>query len=183
MVDWKEGHKSECGGAGVDKDRVSCKLFSQFELVIEGEPHNERNVDEKEEMRKFEELESGGKIGTMSDVAECDMEQYAICDSDKAFTRFKERIADNSDQVLRYERGGQPLWIANEPKPDFIPECEYCMRPRQYEFQIMPQMLTALHENELDFGVIVVYSCTDSCTEGIAYKNEFVFKQDVSTNC
>ncbi|KAJ8963929.1 hypothetical protein NQ314_005258 [Rhamnusium bicolor] len=72
-----------------------------------------------------------------------------------------------------------PLWIAREPVPDNIPNCDYCGGPRRFEFQIMPQLLSILKENDLDWGVIAVYTCLDSCVADNSYKEEFVFKQDV----
>jgi pre-rRNA-processing protein TSR4 len=180
VVDWKEGHKGECEGDA--SQRVSSKLFAQFEVVIEAEEVKEKRVDESEELDKYRQLERDGKTGTMRDLSDGDIEKYAVSDSDKVFTQFKERIGDNGEQILRYERGGAPLWIAREPTPESVPECEYCGAPRQFEFQIMPQILSVLHENELDVGVLVVYTCSRSCTSGDDYKSEFVFKQDVALN-
>ena len=38
-------------------------------------------------------------------------------------------------QVLRYRKGGEPLWIAKTPKPVKVPEC-LCGAKRQFEFQV-----------------------------------------------
>ncbi|XP_975337.2 programmed cell death protein 2 [Tribolium castaneum] len=176
VLDWKQGHKSECEKGGTPG--ISSKLFPESIIVTEPEEIDEKSVDESEEVEKFNQLEREGKTGTMSDVSDKELEKY-VCDSDKAFIRFKKRIGDNNDQILRYERGGEPLWIASDPKPDKVPNCEYCGNPRQYEFQIMPQLFFVLHENDLDVGIIIVYTCKESCVAGDNYKKEFVFKQDV----
>jgi Programmed cell death protein 2, C-terminal putative domain. len=57
---------------------------------------------------------------------------------DKSFSKFSERISKNPDQVLRYDRGGKPLWISSDhiPIDDDIPHCEYCGEKRQFEFQV-----------------------------------------------
>ena len=61
-------------------------------------------------------------------------------------------------QVLRYARGGKPLWISDRdqlpppPVPPLapaaggaaVPRCEYCDGPREFEFQVMPQLLHSL---------------------------------------
>lgn len=177
VLDWKEGHKKECGSGEVS--RVSARLFPQSVIVTELEEVGEKVVNEREEFEKFNQLEREGKTGP-SDLSDKDLEKFAVCESDKAFECFKKRIGDNNDQILRYKRGGEPLWIAKEPKPSGIPDCEYCGSPRQFEFQIMPQLFFILHENDLDVGVIVVYTCKNSCITGDNYKKEFVFRQDVA---
>lgn len=105
-------------------------------------------------------------------------------------------------QVIRYDRGGQPLWISgkNVLADDKIPNCELCSSKRIFEFQvkitvsfmiifadrpftsssqIMPQLLNSLKCPALDWGIINVYTCENSCNLSDVYAKEFVFKQDV----
>lgn len=112
-----------------------------------------------------------------------DLEAHASSENDKVFAKFKKRISHYPEQVIRYDRGGEPLYIAEKPLPTNIPDCEYCGVPREFEFQIMPQLLYELKEHDIDWGVLLVYTCRDSCKgESInSYKNEFVFRQDVSS--
>ncbi|KAF5302831.1 hypothetical protein FQA39_LY02011 [Lamprigera yunnana] len=180
VIHWKEIHRMSCNKE--EDTRPSKLLFTEFELLIEEEVVERSQVEENKALEEYKQLENEGKLGTMAHVNEVDIEAHASVDQDIAFSRFRKRIARNSDQVLRYERDGTPLWIAIDPKPLQIPDCEYCNAPRQFEFQIMPQMLSVLNENVLDWGVLVVYSCKNSCTNEGGYKTEFVFKQDVSNN-
>ena len=67
-----------------------------------------------------------------------------------------------------------------------IPNCEICGYKRVFEFQIMPQLLsvlkldTSLNEKSVDWGVLAVYTCENSCSNGSkVYKPEFIWKQDV----
>ncbi|KAF2899911.1 hypothetical protein ILUMI_06275 [Ignelater luminosus] len=180
VLDWKEDHKQNCGTNNLKKVN-SKKLFCEYELAIEPEIKSTHEIDEEKALEEYEQLKEEGKAGTMADVPEADLEAHSAVDEDKTFSQFRKQINDDPDQVLRYERGGNPLWIAKEPKPILIPDCEYCGGPRQFEFQIMPQMLTMLGENELDWGILIVYSCKSSCVNIDGYKKEFVFKQDVSS--
>ncbi len=43
-------------------------------------------------------------------------------------------------------QGGVPLWIGphNLPSPADIPHCERCGAPREFEFQVMPQLLSLI---------------------------------------
>lgn len=43
----------------------------------------------------------------------------------------------------------------------------------------MPQLLNHLKHADLDWGVIVVYTCKASCTGGSKYLKEFAYKQDL----
>lgn len=64
--------------------------------------------------------------------------QKVTSPEDKQFSKFTSRIKQNPDQVLRYDRGGIPLWISSHhiPNEDNIPCCQYCGKHRQFEFQV-----------------------------------------------
>ncbi|XP_023012957.2 zinc finger protein RP-8 [Leptinotarsa decemlineata] len=180
VLDWKSGHKKECTSSP-NSIRLSTILFPEFEINTEMEELEEEPATnkEEEELEKFKVLEIEGKAGTMPELSEKDLEAHASGTTDEAFEKFHKIVSFNPDQVIRYKVGGEPLWIAKEPLPESIPDCQICGAPRQFEFQIMPQMLTFLRETELDFGVLVVYTCKASCLGDGSYREEFIFKQDV----
>lgn len=179
ILDWKEGHKKECESK-VCNLRTSKMLFDEWEIITETEEISQVHTTDEEELQKFEQLQIEGKTGTMVDTPESDLETHAVSDNDKCFSKFQKRVEHNPDQVIRYKRGGQPLWISADPIPEKIPDCEACKGPRQFEFQIMPQMLSYLKEVDIDWGILAVYTCKHSCSEGSDYKEEFIFKQDVT---
>lgn len=43
----------------------------------------------------------------------------------------------------------------------------------------MPQMLNSLKNYDLDWGVILVYTCKNDCDVNSKYVKEFCFKQDI----
>lgn len=178
VLDWKEGHKAECK-TNNKSNRESKLLFPQKEIVIESESLQKCESNEEKELEKFKKLEDEGKTGTLNDISETELDAHATSDEDKVFSKFKKRVAENPEQILRYERNGTPLWIAAEPVPETLPNCA-CGASRQFEFQIMPQLLSLLNENELDWGVIAIYTCSKNCNIIEGYKEEFVFKQDVT---
>lgn len=76
-----------------------------------------------------------------------------------------------------------PLWVSQKHRPAAaapaetaapaeatIPPCQHCGAPRDFEFQLMPQLLsnfdskTAAACAHLDFGTIAVYTCSRSCS-------------------
>lgn len=68
---------------------------------------------------------------------------------------FQTRVAMEPRQVLRYEYRAHPLWCTF-PFPDcrLVPHCELCGKPRVFEMQLMPALLSLLpslegeHRNE-----------------------------------
>jgi pre-rRNA-processing protein TSR4 len=90
------------------------------------------------------------------------------------------RSVDNPDP--------EPLWTNASTKPALIPMCERCGSERTFEFQIMPQLLNYLKLNELDpdsldFGTLIVYTCSKSCkipAEMAFGQEEYLWRQDFS---
>lgn len=82
-----------------------------------------------------------------------------------------------------------PLWVSQKHRPAVaaaavaaatsepkapaeagVPPCQHCGAPRDFEFQLMPQLLsnfdpkTAASAAHLDYGTIAVYTCSRSCS-------------------
>lgn len=84
---------------------------------------------------------------------------------------------------FRYHRDGQPLFVSSKHQPENIPKCKECGGSRQFEFQIMPQLLNHLKVTDnidcLDWGIIAIYTCKNACLPNSKYVEEFIWKQDV----
>ena len=55
---------------------------------------------------------------------------------DKCFLKFKDRIQGYPEQVLRYKKEEDPLWVSDGNMPTSIPNCELCGSKRRFEFQV-----------------------------------------------
>ncbi|KAJ9586227.1 hypothetical protein L9F63_020136 [Diploptera punctata] len=193
IIDWKSNHKAICSKDKKNGNEiVTGVLLPQFEIVIEDEEISEDETcretkTEKERLQEFEHLVQEGKAGTLQgdDSINDELQKMAISLEDKYFSKFTKRVSKMPKQVLRYDRGGKPLWISSDhiPNEDDIPNCEYCGKNRQFEFQILPQMLNYLDldntQKSVDWGVLAIYTCSESCDGGPAYKQEFLWKQDI----
>ncbi|KAI0108759.1 programmed cell death protein 2 [Hypoxylon sp. NC0597] len=116
---------------------------------------------------------------------------------DAAFQRFADRLAQNPEQAIRYEFGGQPLLYS---KTDAVgrllapaasnsngngvktttggaggmPRCTNCGAPRTFEVQLTPHAITELEADEMslegmDWGTIIVGVCERDCqARGVA---------------
>ncbi|XP_053602426.1 programmed cell death protein 2 isoform X2 [Plodia interpunctella] len=198
ILDWQKGHKEQCCALQND---TSCKLsnfmvtesgktilFKEWELLVdEEEEEDQSNIDVNQEMEKLKKMMQEKKAGSLHNVSDSELEQYTkTLPEDKVFNKFSKRVARHPDQVLRYERNGQPLWITGNFDNSIIniPACQYCNGERQFEFQIMPQLLNfidvGIDFNSIDWGVLAVYSCKKSCDLGPSYKEEYMIKQDLS---
>lgn len=161
-IDWKNGHKQKCSieSDGVSRlvllfirlskhclifqpKATSTFLFPEFELVLDAEDGVElsNETDEQSELRRmneYQELIQSGNVNVMPDASDADLMQYAQSVEDVAFGKFKKRIARNNEQVLRYNRGGEPLWISskNTLEQEQVPPCEQCQSKRVFEFQV-----------------------------------------------
>ncbi|XP_041852999.1 programmed cell death protein 2-like [Melanotaenia boesemani] len=90
---------------------------------------------------------------------------------DAAFCRFMKTISLCPEQILRYCRGGKPLFISKPPSnmAELVSACSSCGGPRTFELQLMPALVSLLQgkdggsETELEFGTVLVYTCTNSC--------------------
>lgn len=156
-IDWTLGeHKSVCGkgvktAAGNEKHKY---LLEEFDLVTEREEVPLPNETEKEEdnearrMKEYEEFVEKQKEKESDDLANVPDEEFdkyaSQIDDDKDFNRFKKRIDYDPDQVIRFDRGGVPLWITskNQQNDSDVPACEMCQSPRIFEFQVSTYMRT-----------------------------------------
>lgn len=183
---WKHTHKRECCNQEASKVTTSSFLFPESELVTEPEEEEKREEDTKE--AKEEEEEGSVDCPSLSDsLAETDLEEMAMHETEdnKVFQRFKKRIAPEPHQVVRYSRGGSPLWVSSHhvPTDPDIPPCT-CGAKRTFEFQVMPQLLNSLRVDStgasIDWGTLAVYTCSASCNHDNQYSPEFIWKQDFS---
>ncbi|XP_046330210.2 programmed cell death protein 2-like [Haliotis rufescens] len=187
---WKATHKKKCCKEEDDEVEIPNLLFPQAELVMEEEIQQKdaqaREKSESEKLKEYQDLlKTNTEIGAGLDKDELEKSAVSETEDDKQFAKFKARIATNPDQVLRYDRNGTPLWISasHKPQPSDIPPCS-CGAPRQFEFQILPQLLGYLNVDSvgdsIDWGTLCIYTCFKSCDIGNKYQPEFLWKQDIT---
>lgn len=180
-LDWRLGHKQACAQTDNLDSTVPDHnfLFPEFEIVIETEDEIIPEVVERDDESEI--------IGTMGEAHEEELESMAKHESreDRIFQKFKTKTSLEPEQILRYGRGIAPLWISGEniPQEKDIPDCP-CGAKRLFEFQVMPQLLNYLKADRLgrsvDWGVLAIFTCAESCKLGIGYTEEFVWKQDIT---
>ncbi|KAM9233750.1 programmed cell death protein 2 isoform 2-T2 [Dugong dugon] len=154
-------------------------LFPEYEIVI--------GAEDEAPLEVLEEEDDVEPTGSMGEAFGDELESMAKHESreDKIFQKFKKQIALEPEQILRYGRGAAPIWISGEnvPQEKDIPNCP-CGAKRIFEFQVMPQLLNLLKADSLgtsvDWGVLAIFTCADSCVLGTGYVEEFVWKQDVT---
>ncbi|NWS16789.1 PDCD2 protein, partial [Pachyramphus minor] len=202
-LDWRRGHRRSCGQHPAGDDSVDAIpehnefLFPEYEILIEPEepefpddssidPADEQGaVDTSKDPKEKEELGATGSTALESlDEETLDALAKHETEEDKIFQMFKEKVAAEPEQIIRYCRGGKgPIWVSGENRPEEkdIPNC-LCGAKRIFEFQIMPQLLNHLQVDSLgesiDWGTLAVYTCADNCGGANEYLEEFLWKQD-----
>lgn len=128
--------------------------------------------------------EDGGSTGQKEDK---DVYESTI---DKTFQKFADRLAQNPEQVIRYEFKGQPLLYSKNdtvgkllapshaqnakvaagqgPGGGRMPRCENCGSGRVFEVQLTPHAITELEAEDLslegmEWGTIIVGVCEKDC--------------------
>ena len=93
---------------------------------------------------------------------------------DTTFQKFADRLAQNPEQVIRYEFGGTPLlYSKKDPVGDLltkgrIPGCPNCGAKRTFEVQLTPNAIAELEASELslegmEWGTVIVGVCEGDC--------------------
>lgn len=183
-IDWKYHHKKECQNGSVlctvDANDNHPLLFNEYEIVIEAEPLEDSSKHPTAHSIEYSDVAKSADQQLEKDLLKLDEQKV-----DEYFINFRLRIDREPEQVIRYDLGKEPLWVSSEniPTEEQIPRCS-CGAKRQFEFQVLPQMINYLGVettiDSIDWGTICVFTCADNCTDGNAYKEEFVWKQDFS---
>jgi pre-rRNA-processing protein TSR4 len=110
---------------------------------------------------------------------------------DKTFQKFADRLAQNPEQVIRYEFRGQPLLYSKHDdvgklltssgkettkvtttsvNGNRIPRCENCGAGRVFEVQLTPHAIMELERDEagvdgMEWGTIIVGVCERDCQQ------------------
>ncbi|XP_050419695.1 programmed cell death protein 2 [Adelges cooleyi] len=183
-------HKNVDDRSSSDNNLVVLPEYIINEEADDDEYPDGSSASEDEESNDDENSEVVIPKGSLQDVDNLDealLEMaYGGDQDDEYFEKFKTTIASVPEQIIRYDRLGKPLWVCAKsiPATNDIPPCSYCGKQRQFEFQIMPQVLYYLklpeitNEESFNFGVLAVYTCPDSCSVGSKqYKEEFLWQQ------
>ena len=100
--------------------------------------------------------------------------------TDIDFLIYKNNLLNDPDHVIRYcfHPKTLPMYYSLFGKFDSenIADCEVCGSKRVFEFQVNNTLLNGVEEiSEMDWGIIVVYSCVNSCfVEDKAFVGEVV---------
>ncbi|KAJ2740533.1 hypothetical protein GGI20_005756 [Coemansia sp. BCRC 34301] len=208
VADWDAGHRVQCGHAHAHPQiptpaSYACKLQRLLypEHVIaseeeEGAGQVGADSDDDEASDNDGEDNEGIRPEDMAlvPVTEERVEDSEV-DVDQAFLLFQRRIQKSPDQVIRYTRSSdssEPLFVSDTGKPKMradVPDCELCGAAREFEFQIMPQMLNYMSidsadPTSVDWGTLLIYSCPRSCcstSAASAYTSEVICRQNFSS--
>lgn len=109
---------------------------------------------------------------------------------DTAFIKFQKRLARDPHQILRYapicidtsqnpNHDDLPLWANAKTRPpkEHIGHCIVCKSEKQFELQILPQVIYHL-KSDMDWGSLFIYTCPNLCKNEESYTEECIWKQE-----
>ncbi|KAK9464435.1 programmed cell death protein 2 [Lipomyces arxii] len=171
--------------------------YSSWFVYVENEYL--RNKSERQINQRIEVMASGNAADAGPD------EWSAVPDSssdaiDQVFQKFSDTVADNPEQIVRYDRQGAPLFYTKHDDigrlliskstgvfdSSLIPQCPVCGAERVFELQLMPYAIQVLEQgsgidmiNGMEWGTIMVATCKRDCTpsidkNGVGYAEEWV---------
>lgn len=176
--------------------------FPHYHLDAEGEYlEPETSQLPSSSNSRITELEDEPGSGTTSSAAEKDLYESP---HDKTFDHFTKILAQNPEQVLRYEWSGVPLLynstdgvaarfvlpghqlhqkVKTAGPTKGIPRCESCGSARVFECQLVPNLIFELEKDDdeamsfeggMDWGTILVGSCSKNCGK----EGEVIFREE-----
>ncbi|XP_057308601.1 programmed cell death protein 2-like [Hydractinia symbiolongicarpus] len=76
-------------------------------------------------------------------------EKTELKHGDRGFYQFQKRIRKSPAQCIRYELNGEALFLSSvSPVTNHVRNCQYCGLERVFELQLMPYMVSCLHQVE-----------------------------------
>lgn len=205
-LDWSTSHKKRCSqpvdpveqptltnpanlflfkemSIEMDQEYVPGDLFKD---ISDDEEDGENADDEKRrlaEFKKFVDANTNKDEDMTSGGAEGDEDE----EKDEQFDKFHRLISLNPEQILRYQRGGQPLPATEKAPPLGEPEkCQLCGGDREFEMQLTPHLLSLLEVDlvgqSIDWASLYIYTCKNSCRiPEDGYAREVVVKRDFAS--
>ncbi|XP_047451693.1 programmed cell death protein 2-like [Mugil cephalus] len=150
----------------------------------------EEDLDHAQQLLREYERREGVAVGELEGSGGGGEEKYEKTRAkhgDAVFSRFMKKISLCPQQILRYCHSGRPLFISEPPSnmAQLVSACGYCGGSRTFELQLMPALVSLLQRKdygekvELEFGTVLVYTCTNSCWKSSSDSavEEFCFVQ------
>ncbi|CAH8618316.1 unnamed protein product [Schistosoma mattheei] len=168
VLDWKR-HKLECGS----KCHDFMLLFEQNSFLLPeyrlcSEPADNFSSNDESTSEEVETDTETVDLGLPNDSEVKALEFIAKKETkeEARFRMFREAMKSAPDQVVRFHRGGKPIWLSDDPVE--VEKCEVCGSERVFEFQVTPQILYHLKLDNVgelnpDFGSLYVFTCSNSC--------------------
>lgn len=105
IYDWKNGHKYTCG---IKENNDNSFLFPEYEITITVDDSDEEDMEQDDlkteqiELEKYNEMIHNNKAGTLQhENVNDDLLQMASNEKDETFAKFRMKIDNYPDQILR----------------------------------------------------------------------------------
>jgi pre-rRNA-processing protein TSR4 len=172
MMGEKEGKKEE-------RKEITVEIFEEDGKVTQV-VERLRRVDLRDEAGVSEifELMEGGNEGTEEekishsnededDDDDEDLEEMEGNEKEKRDVSFEvfrwASAVYMKAPIIRYGREAGVMWYSDRERPNLEPGVCRCGTRRTFECQILPQIISSLDGDDVEFGSLFVYTCPNSC--------------------
>lgn len=192
----------------INKDNLNKLQFKSFYVNVVNNTKTlssslnnriKRQIDEQDDDDDY--IYDNNNKDTKFNIKNESYEKTIVKHGDKIFYKFRKKIDNCPQQIIRYvlnSNNAKPLFINKYTNDDdynkmLNSNCIYCNSKLKYEFQLMPALVNYLklinnncdqsdnkqESNRLEFGVVIVYTCSNSCwnNENDLFKCEYAYVQ------
>ena len=143
---------------------------------------NDKHVQDL--LQKYKDSNHDSEMGLCTQFQPNSEEKYEKCSfSDRLLSKFYKKVNIFPTQVIRYSRYGSPVLFTEKPNEMSIPKCRLCGAKRVFEFQLMPALIPYLLLDDkeceyVEFGSVLVYTCSKSCWDNKPQKEFCLYFAD-----
>ena len=144
-------------------------FFQPYYISVIEEPTNDDDASNEHVNNLLKHYKEKNKLDDASAKMLEDYEKNQLNEiygGDNVTYNFFKRLNRCSNQIIRYSWRGKPLMNSTLNKVN-ISQCGNCNDERCFEVQLMPALINFLKsQNEIliDFGTIIIYSCSNNCS-------------------
>ncbi|XP_076456631.1 programmed cell death protein 2-like isoform X2 [Babylonia areolata] len=172
----KESGESREGSENTMTDAVGGEAFPAYYLNVfaEAELEDEMADHVATLLKDYQQREgpefssrlsaAGGQQGGSTET----YDKTEVKHGDRQCYKFIKRLQACPQQCIRYQWNGSPLLMSKASAPLAAGRCEQCQAPRLFELQLVPPLIPLLKfpaqsEPQVEFGTVLVYTCSRSC--------------------
>ncbi|KAK7091560.1 programmed cell death protein 2-like [Littorina saxatilis] len=181
--------EAACGKKPRDFKRATFPAY-YLEVFAESEVESDMTAHVNDLLQDYKQREGKDFAALLDDHrkggAGAQTEQYdktEVKHGDKLCYKFIKRVQLYPPQCVRYQWNGSPLLMSKPRGTSTVDRCQHCGSSQVFELQLVPPLIPLLKlpgetESLVEFGTVLVYTCSKSCwSDSEGWREESVILQ------